>query len=94
MSNPSGYRCPQPYSYSTRQLQKYWDTPVTLTHALALTGVLGRKPPYPLKYPLARSSIPLPKISPEFSALHTVVHFSKSKMAKRGGPLQLIHMVY
>ena len=51
--NPAAY---------TRQLQKYWDTPVTLTHALALTGVLGRKPPYPLKYPLARSSIPLPNL--------------------------------
>ena len=27
--------------YSTRQIQKYPDTPVTLTHSLALTGVSG-----------------------------------------------------
>ena len=47
-------------------------------------GARSQAPISPKISPGSIASIPLPRISPEFSALHTVVHFSKSIMAKRG----------
>ena len=86
------YKMLQRYKCYTRQLQKYPDTPVTLTLGLALRmcSALRRVPGR--RHPLA--SIPLPT-SPWLLILSALQqNGSAGKEIERCHPLQLIHMVY